>query len=86
MAIVVVAKEAEIAGIVPRIEILMAISFMIFIANYLLLTHLIPNARAILDARNRIIHANDNDQREFLCGLVIGHIPELKKDIERILA
>ena len=46
----------------------------------------IPNSRAIIDTRNRIIHAYDNVQPAFLWGLVIRHIPELKKDIERILA
>ena len=46
----------------------------------------IPNARAIIDTRNRIIHAYDNVQPEFLWGLVIRHMPELKKDIERLLA
>ena len=46
----------------------------------------IPNARAIIDTRNRIIHAYDNVQPEFLWGLVIRHIPELKKDIVRIIA
>lgn len=45
----------------------------------------IPNARAIIDTRNRIIHAYDNVQPEFLWSLVIRHIPELKKDIERII-
>lgn len=46
----------------------------------------IPNARAIIDTRNRIIHAYDNVQPEFLWSLVIRHIPELKRDIERIIA
>lgn len=46
----------------------------------------IPNARAIIDTRNRIIHAYDNVQPGFLWGLVIRHIPELKKDIERIIS
>lgn len=46
----------------------------------------IPNGRAIINTRNRIIHAYDNVQPEFLWSLVIRHIPELKKDIERILA
>ncbi len=45
----------------------------------------IPNARAIIATRNRIIHAYDNVQPTFLWGLVIKHIPELKKDIERII-
>ena len=46
---------------------------------------IIPNARAIIETRNRIIHAYDNVQPEFLWGLVIRHIPELKKDIQHIL-
>lgn len=46
----------------------------------------IPNARDIIDTRNRIIHAYDNVRPEFLWGLVVRHIPELKKDVERILA
>lgn len=45
----------------------------------------IPNARAIIATRNRIIHAYDNVHPTFLWGLVIKHIPELKKDIERII-
>lgn len=45
----------------------------------------IPNARAIIDTRNRIIHAYDNVQPDFLWSLVIRHIPELKKDIERVI-
>lgn len=46
----------------------------------------IPNARAIIDTRNRIIHAYDNVQSDFLWSLVIRHIPELKKDIEMIIS
>ena len=45
----------------------------------------IPNARGIVDTRNRIIHAYDSVRPEFLWGLVIRHIPNLKKDIEEIL-
>lgn len=45
----------------------------------------IPNATAIIDTRNRIIHAYDNVRPEFLWSLVVRHIPELKKDIERII-
>lgn len=45
----------------------------------------IPNARAVVDTRNRIIHAYDNVQPEFLWSLVLRHIPQLKKDVERIL-
>ena len=47
---------------------------------------IIPNARAIIDTRNRIIHAYDNVQPEFLWSLVIRHIPQLKTDIIRIIA
>ena len=46
----------------------------------------IPNARAIIDTRNRIIHSYDNVTPEFLWGLVIRHIPELKQDIEHIIS
>ncbi len=46
----------------------------------------IPNSRAIIDTRNRIIHAYDNVQPEFLWSLVIRHIPKLKKDMELIIA
>jgi len=45
----------------------------------------IPNARAIIDTRNRIIHGYDSVKPEFLWGLVIRHIPNLKKDIEHII-
>lgn len=46
----------------------------------------LPNARAIVDTRNRIIHGYDSVKPEFLWGLVIRHIPNLKKDIERIIS
>ena len=45
----------------------------------------IPNAKEIINTRNRIIHGYDNVETEFLWGLVVRHIPELKKDIERII-
>lgn len=45
----------------------------------------IPNARAIIDTRNRIIHAYDNVHPEFLWSLVLRHVPQLKLDIERII-
>jgi uncharacterized protein with HEPN domain len=45
----------------------------------------IPNARAIIDTRNRIIHAYDNVRPEFLWSLVVRHIPILKQDILAIL-
>lgn len=46
----------------------------------------IPNAKEVINTRNRIIHGYDSVETEFLWGLVIHHIPALKKDIERIIA
>lgn len=46
----------------------------------------LPNAKAVIDTRNRIIHGYDSVKPEFLWGLVVRHIPELKKDVERLLA
>lgn len=45
----------------------------------------LPNARAIIDTRNRIIHGYDSVKPEFLWGLVIKHIPALKSDIEETI-
>lgn len=45
----------------------------------------LPNARAIVQTRNRVIHSYEKVETEFLWGLVKRHIPELKKDVERIL-
>ena len=46
----------------------------------------LPNAWAIIDTRNRIIHGYDSVKPEFLWSLVIRHIPNLKKEIEKIIA
>lgn len=46
----------------------------------------LPNARAIIDTRNRIIHGYDSVKPEFLWSLVIRHIPNLKKDVEQIIS
>lgn len=46
----------------------------------------IPNARAIIDTRNRIIHSYDNVLPEFLWSLVVRHIPCLKEDISLIIS
>ena len=46
----------------------------------------LPNARAIIDTRNRIIHGYDSVKPEFLWSLGIRHIPILKIDIEKIIA
>ncbi len=45
----------------------------------------IPNAKEIINIRNRIIHGYDSVETEFLWGLIIRHIPALKKDIQRII-
>ncbi|MDE6557334.1 MAG: DUF86 domain-containing protein [Duncaniella sp.] len=46
----------------------------------------LPNAKAIIDTRNRIIHGYDSVKPEFLWSLVLRHIPQLKKDIEHIIS
>ncbi len=46
----------------------------------------IPNAKEIINTRNRIIHGYDSVETEFLGGLVIRHIPLLKMDIKRLIA
>lgn len=46
----------------------------------------IPNAKEVINTRNRIIHGYDSVETEFLWGLVVRHIPELKKDIQLIIA
>lgn len=45
----------------------------------------LPNARDIINTRNRIIHGYDSVETEFLWGLVIRHIPLLKIDVERLI-
>ena len=45
----------------------------------------LPNARAIVQTRNRVIHSYEKVENEFLWGLVKRHIPELKKDVEKII-
>ena len=46
----------------------------------------LPNAKAIISTRNRVIHGYDSVTTEFLWSLIIRHIPALKKDVENILA
>ena len=46
---------------------------------------LLPNAKEIVNTRNRVIHGYDSVTPEFLWSLVIKHIPILKIDIEKIL-
>ncbi len=46
----------------------------------------LPNARAIISTRNRVIHGYDSVTSEFLWSLIIRHITALKKDIEKLLS
>ena len=46
----------------------------------------LPNAKEIINTRNRVIHGYDSVTPEFLWGLIIKHIPILKQDIEQILS
>lgn len=45
----------------------------------------LPNAREIVNTRNRIIHGYDSVQPEFLWGLIIRHVPALKADVVALL-
>lgn len=44
----------------------------------------LPNARSVVQTRNRVIHSYDSVTPEFLWSLVIKFIPRLKEDIIRI--
>ena len=46
----------------------------------------ITSARKIVDTRNFIIHAYDSLKPDILWGIVINHIPLLKKEVEALLA
>lgn len=46
----------------------------------------LPNAKEIINTRNRVIHSYDNVTSEFLWGLVVKHISILKQDVERLLS
>ena len=45
----------------------------------------LPNAKAIINTRNRVIHGYDSVTTEFLWSLIINHIPSLKMDVEHLL-
>lgn len=47
---------------------------------------MLPNAKDIINTRNRVIHGYDSVTPEFLWGLVIKHIPKLKVEIEQLLS
>lgn len=46
----------------------------------------IPNSKEVIATRNRVIHSYEYVEPSFLWGLVVRHIPELKKDIERLIS
>lgn len=46
----------------------------------------LPHAKDIINTRNRIIHAYDSVQPEFLWSLVMRHIPILKADVDLLLS
>lgn len=46
----------------------------------------ITSARKIVDTRNFIIHAYDSLRPDMLWGIVINHLPLLKKEIKEILS
>ncbi len=45
----------------------------------------IDNARKIVNMRNFVIHAYDSVSDENVWAIVIKHLPELKKDIDRLI-
>lgn len=45
----------------------------------------LPNSRAIVDTRNRIIHGYDSVSDEIIWGIVINHLPALKNEIQHLL-
>ncbi len=46
----------------------------------------LPNAKAIIGTRNRVIHAYDNVTPDFLWSLVINHIPKLREDVFSLIS
>lgn len=46
----------------------------------------LPNAKDVINTRNRIIHGYDSVEPEFLWGLIIRHIPALKHDVTQLLS
>ncbi len=46
----------------------------------------ITSSRKIVDTRNFIIHAYDSLKPDILWGIVINHIPLIKREVETLLA
>ena len=45
----------------------------------------IPNSRKIVDARNKIIHGYDEISDDVIWGIVVNHLPTLKKEVTELL-
>ena len=45
----------------------------------------ISNSRKIVDARNRVIHGYDSISDETIWGIVVRHLPILKKEVQYLL-
>lgn len=45
----------------------------------------IDNARKIIGLRNRVIHAYDNVDNETVWGVIVNHLPILRRDVEKFL-
>lgn len=45
----------------------------------------LSNSRKIVDARNRIIHGYDTITVEVIWGIIINHLPLLKKEVTNLL-
>lgn len=43
------------------------------------------NARKIVDTRNRIIHGYDSVSDDVIWGIIVRHLPELKKEINELM-
>lgn len=46
----------------------------------------ITHARRIVDTRNRIAHGYDSVSDETMWGIVINHLPQLRAEIEKLIA
>jgi uncharacterized protein with HEPN domain len=45
----------------------------------------ITNARKIVDTRNRIIHGYNSVSDDVIWGIIVRHLPELKKEINELM-
>lgn len=45
----------------------------------------ISNSRRIVDVRNKIIHGYDEIENTQIWGIIINHLPTLKREVEKLL-